>query len=440
MNEKDLSSLAVLLSSEKLTQRLETASMLRQALSPENLLPAWRDPAQAAVLRGLLSEAQSVGNPDVLTIIGESLEKVLSDKTSGEEFINLDEELLVPNFVLNAIADDDLGLNTLFRRVFMALVELTFTESITKRIGEMLDRIYDSEKVLRLFDCDAAESEENSQVYRYLRTNTHLIDSLTSATIRAFDEDPLLLVNYLVVCGIISRHESLPDLLLHKIQESLDSPVEDLFTAFVCRFCSIALFHHEGNAQRLADPWVRRAVEISDRSSDEGTLDAVFDLMGSSCTTATGWNLLMNYLTSDRLLSRLCSSSKSQRLSALRLLNALLSSPYMDPGSISPCLLNEAWKLHTTYDEEVLQAAWQVSLSTVRHRILQDQMPFIYASFLCGARSEVSPGVRELQLQVARLLANCPNLPDPMKLSLVQFSRKGLYPPGSDGVADLRKD
>ncbi|CCW70385.1 unnamed protein product [Phytomonas sp. Hart1] len=441
MDEKDLRSLAELLSSDKFPQRVETASKLRESLSPASLLSAWRDPAQAEVLQSLLSEAQSVRNLDVLEVIGESLVKLLADQTSGLAFIALDSTLRVPQFIFNVIADEDLELTTLFRSAFVALLELAVPAAIAERLGEMMDGIFEKEKVLRLFDCDAADSAENARIYSYLSAHTRLIDSVISATSGAFEVgDPLLLVNNLMVCGIIGRHRPLPRALLDNIQDSLEAPEGDLLTHFVCRFCSIVLLQHEENAQGFADLWVPRAVRIAEASSDEGTLDAAFDLMGSAATTSTGWRVLMNYLPSDRLLRLLTSLSDSLRLSALRFLHTLLRSAWMEPAGVPSSLIKEAWKLRTVYDEGVRYEVWAVALAVIRRGVLSDSMPLLYAAFLSGVHSEISAEVRELQQMAARELLNDATLPEPMKLSLVQFNRRGLYPPGSAGVANLRKD
>lgn len=440
MNAEELRALAVAASSSDLVAQRDASSTLRGLLSPSAIVAAWKEPGQRSVVEGLLREVSEVGNADVYGVVCEALRTTLADPAYGHELLSVDHDLVSTDFILSALAGGSLALAAKARPAAVTLLSVALGRPEATPIGAKMDHLFRSDVVLRLFDCDAVETEENALVYRFLSHHTALVSFIFDSTAQSFDTDPLLLANYLVASGILSRHEAVPVNVARNVQDVLEDGKDELFCTFCCRFCSITLYQHEENASSFAGLWVPAAGALLGHCGVD-TVDAVFDVLGAASTTAAGWSEVAR-LGSEVVAVRIRSLSTPARLSALQLLSTLMTSPFIDIEYCTPALLQEVWQQRTAPDVALRAALWRVVLAMLqsRNNSLRTVLATVCASFLCGRPREESTVVRDLQLRAANALIAHAELPGSTKEALAQFSRRGLYPPGSAGVAEMTKD
>lgn len=444
MDGEKLRALAVQLSSEDFSKSRDAVRELKALLSPEKMVAAWRDDEQRPVLEQLLAETEEVGNSDVYGAIGGCIERALLQDGVGPQLLAADTSLAIAAYVLHALSHSDISLAARAHPAALALMRVAGGDpAVGAQLGAIMDEKLRAEAALRLFDCDAVESVENLGVYTFLTQHTHLIAAILAATVEAFDTDPLLLANYLVVSGVIAQREPPCEQLVRRVESVLAAHSDDMYVAFVCRYCSIVLYNKEVNAAAHAANWVRASLSpaLLERCGEDA-VDAVLDLAGSAGTTASGWRAVVALLPLDWLGGRLRARSPALQLSALRFLAALLLSPYFDPAAVAlgPAL-RDAWQLRSALEEPLRVAAWTVARAVVGNPVLRDEFAAGYASVLCGgAMREDCVEVRTLQLAVAKILRTTAALSDATKDALEAVTLRGLYPPGSAGVAEMTKD
>lgn len=449
MDTEKLARLALDVSSTDLVTSRDAVRDLKATLCPTSLLAAWSSEEQRPSLERLLRAAEEVGNPDVYAVVASCLEAALSTEDVGARLLAADAARVIPQFLLGAMGGCG-GVELAYRArpAVLALMRLTVEAkeeevSGAAEVGRLIDTLLDAEKSLRLFDCDAVESEDNALVYTYLRRFSTRLTEITKETVVAFDTDPLLLANYLVVSGIIGQREAPPEALVRRVEAVLDAHDDDLYVAFVSRYCSILLFHKEDNAAAHAERWVSAALSLALLDGcGEDALDSVFDLVGSASTTCGGWKAVVAHLPADWLDARLRSRSVPSQRTVLCFLNSLLLSPYFDPRAVALLpLLRDAWQLRSSLDDTVRLATWELARAVMGNAVLREQFAASYAAFLCGAVHEENVAIRALQHKLAVILSTCGvSLPDSTKQALETFHKRGLYPPGCAGVAEMTKD
>lgn len=439
MDLNECRQLAEAVSSPDLMTSREAKRKLSQWLSPSNIQAMLSSPEQAAVLTGLLSEVRDISNEDIHGVVGNALFHTFSDSSIGARSLAADESNAMTRFLLSAFSSNDLGLASRVHPAVLALLRLVDGSDKALSLGSLLNDTLQNNKVLRLFNCDDVGCEDNSMVYHFVSKYTTLVSYITSAATASFQDDPLSLANYLVLCGIIGRKQTLPAELLTKVQDTLEYQSDELYVAFTCRFCAIMLRHSESNAVLFADAWLRDALSHVE-GYQEDTVDAIFDLVGAASSTEVGWKSIEQHLQTCTIAKCLRSTSMALRLSTLRLLTTMLSSPYSVASYFNTELLHVVWQLKKVADDDVRLACWQTVLRTVEETSLRTVMTALYASYLSGPIHEHMAAVCELQVQVASVLINSAELPEGTVEALAALQRRGIYPPGSTGVAEMRKD
>lgn len=446
MEASDLRELAINVSSDDIAVSRDATKRLQQLLTPEHVVAMLADPAGAAGLQGLLEEMEAVQNPDVFRLIGRVLEGVFTNPSDAARAVVLSPAAqFVIEFVVRSAAAADVAVAASMSAPLHRLVALARDADATAAalVGRCLDAHFHNEHVLRLFDCDAAESPTNAAMCAFLVAHTALLPFLFTATQGAFESDPLLLANYLVASGVACRTAAVPAALQERAMAALRDSDDALYFAFVCRFWGLALVRHEANGQRYAAACVAAvapaAAEASQR--DESTTEAIFDVLSAAASTAAGWTAVTSQLPCQTLQARLSSTSASLRLSTLNLMLCMLTSSHLDAASFfTKDLLLDAWQTRTCPDDDVRLALWRVVLACLPVESLCRVLGAACASFISSGAHEENVTVRSLKLQAADYLLQHATLPDSVKTRLAQVTQRGLYPAGSSGVSLMTKD
>ncbi|KAH9597542.1 hypothetical protein LSM04_002139 [Trypanosoma melophagium] len=429
--------LASALSSNDILESRDARQQLARFISPERLVEMWQQ-GQQDIAAALLEEAESVGNDDVYMVLGDGFKKLFDPAdtiSSAEEFLVLDTTHIVARFLVNGISHEDLSKAAFVRPALLALLTVV-PSTVAPSIGELLSASLKTERVLRLFDENNPESSENEILCRFLLTYTDLISFITSSTVNAFDNDPLLVANYMAISAIIARHEKIPIILLDKVEKTFLENKDEFVFCFVCRACAVALRHHERNALNLAVSWVTAAINRLMNCSPDA-YDAIYDLLGAASTTSTGWSSVKSLLEEERVIHGL--TVAALRATTLNFLSVLVRSPHVENSFFSPTLLHAAWRLRSDPDDNVREKLWEfLSDGTTRENIM-DSMESLCASFLCSPYQETNVAIRELQLSVAARLVRRNRLTGEVIERLRQFHSRGLYPPSSVGLEEMSR-
>ncbi|KAK7196749.1 hypothetical protein NESM_000614700 [Novymonas esmeraldas] len=443
MDADAIRELAIRLSSDDIAVSREATRRLQQLLTPSQIVAMLQSEAMADALRTLLGEMEAVGNVDVFRLIGQVVADTFAQPSHDAEAALLapSAQFLMEFVVRSAAAADTAVAASVLAALHRVVVVVDGSAEAAAFLGRCLDAHFHDEHVLRLFDCDAVEAAANATMCRLLQQWTSLLPFMFDATQAAFESDPLLLANYLVASGVACRTVPVPPALRQRTTEVLRANEDALYTAFVCRFWSVALLSHEANGERDAAACVAAvlpAVESSVR--DEATTEAVLDLLGSAASTQAGWAAVTAHLPRSTLQARLTSTSSSLRLATLNFLRSLLTSPHADASYFTKELLLDAWQTRTAPDDEVRLALWQTVNAALQHTSLVEVLGAVCASFLSSGAHEENVAVRSLRLRAAEHLAGLPTLPDSVKARLTQVVKRGLYPAGSTGVSLMTKD
>ncbi|EPY22951.1 hypothetical protein STCU_08008 [Strigomonas culicis] len=439
MDKDEVLKLANDVSSDDMTVAKEAKSKLSQLFEPTKLALLWADSATQEVVKNLLDAAESVENSDVYTLINEALVGAFDDTVTGEALLKEDKSSILSRFLFRSVVCTNLTLANAVRPAAVALVRLLLRLKKDEPYGALADEYLKSENTLRLFDCDDIESEENTTVYTYLKTYSQVIPFFVTSTVKAYEEDVVLLSNYLLICGIICRHELLPEAFLDRVKKALESSTLEF--EFTCQFCAIVLRKHKENAAKLASTWVPLVFRQAEAGGD-ATLVAALSVLAACASTESGWSALSGTVSPDWIRKKLGGiSSHQRRVSVLHLLSAFMSSPFVGDSYFSQDLIMSVWQLRRSPDETVRFAFWDViTLITAHENKKEDTHLVLFSTFLCSITSEDSVHVREKQLRVAEMLLQKENLPEESKESLKEYVKKGLYPKDSMDVADLPKE
>ncbi|RNF01687.1 hypothetical protein TraAM80_06810 [Trypanosoma rangeli] len=428
--------LALSLSDPNLWEAREARLELARFMEPENLFNMWLQGEQETA-ETLLREAEAVGSPEVYAALGNAFKRLFdtsAGRAAAEEFLRLDTSHIVTRFLVNGVAHEDLYRAASVRPALISVMAI-LPSDLAPRVGELFSASLQNERVLRLFDENKPESPENEIVCQFLLHYTVLISFITSTTVDAFEHDPLLVANYLMISCIISRHVVIPPELLEKIDRALTEYKNTFVFCFVCRACATALQHHEVNATRYASSWgVKAALSLS--QCDDNTRGAVYGILAATSTTAAGWSSVFPCVPINEEIIR------ALRVTALRpetlgLMDILAQSPHVPDSFFSSSLLQAAWQLHRDANDVTRENLWSfISDGLTRDNIVLS-LATLCASFLCSLPHEVSVKVRELQLRVADFLVKRGGLSQEVVQGLKQFSSRGLYPPTSVGAEAL---
>ncbi|RNF22120.1 uncharacterized protein Tco025E_03282 [Trypanosoma conorhini] len=425
--------LALSLSDPNLWESRGARLELTRFLAPENLRNVWLHGEQDTA-ETLLREAETVGSPEVYAALGDAFKRLFDAGAGGaaaEEFIRLDTSHIVTRFLVNGMAHEDLYRAASVRPALMRLMALLPPE-LAPPVGELLSAALQNERVLRLFDENSPESPENEMVCQFLLHYTVLISFITSTTTAAFEHDPLLVANYLMISCIISRHVAIPPELLEKIERAL-ADYEDVFVfCSVCRACATSLQHHELNAARYASSWgVKAARPLS--QCDDATRAAIYGVLGAASTTAAGWRSVYPCVRIEEEIVRALGVA-ALRPGALGLMDVLVQSPHVPDLFFSSSLLQTAWRLHGDTDDVTRENLWRFISDGLTRDSIVLSLASPCAAFLCSLTHEGSVTVRELQLRVATFLVRGAGLSQEVVDDLKQFASRGLYPPAAVGV------
>ncbi|KAG5506198.1 hypothetical protein GH5_05883 [Leishmania sp. Ghana 2012 LV757] len=443
MDADDIRQLAIDVSSDNIAVSRDATKRLQQLLTPQQIVAMLKDAPTTHALCALLGEMEVVGNVDVFHLIGRVLEDVLT-QPSRENIAVLfapAAQFLVEFIVRSAAAADTAIAGSMSKALYLLIAIAGDNAQAAAFLGPCLDANFHSEKVLRLFDCDAVESSENKRVCCFLEQWTSLLPFMFDATQSSFENDPLLQANYIVASGVACRTVAVPAVLRQRTMDILRANHNNLCFAYVCRFWSIVLLRHEANGQRNAAACVScvmPAVEGAER--DETATEAIFDLLGSAASTEAGWDAVTGCLPCKTLQVRLSSTSSPLRLSTLNLMSSMLASPHMNTSFFTKELLLDAWQTRTSPDDMVRLALWRVANAVLRQEGLNQILCAVCASFLSSGAHEENVAIRSLKLAATECLLRHSTLPENVKTRLSQVIERGLYPAGSSGVSLMTKD
>lgn len=428
--------LALNLLSEDVAEAQEARVEVASRMAPERLVDMWRRGEQNAMAT-LLCEAEAVGNHDIYAALGDGFGRLFDgqvNRAAAEEFLLLDTTDIVARFLVNGVSHLDISVAAGVLPALRGLLAVV-PRALAPRVGELLSAALKSERVLRLFDEDRPDSVGNKNVCEFLSLYTDLIPFITSSATDAFDNDPLLVANYLAVSGIISRHMNLPQHLAGKLERTLAEGEDDFVFSCVCRTCATALRFHEVNASRYAASWgTALAKHRGQRASH--TVDAIYDLFGAMSTTASGWGILQSCLSVEEEIMRML-GVRALRETVLDFMCQLVQSPYVMDPLFGPALLRAAWQLHKDVDDVVREKLWFFLNCALAREGIMPSLELICAPFFCSFLQESCVNIRELQLKVATRLLERTSLSQDVVESLKRFCSRGLYKPFVAEVAAM---
>lgn len=443
MNEEILLSLCERLNTDDIMDVKEARRQLKDVLSPLNIYNALQ--LEKSKLSQLFSQAQSSRSVEVNRIVCEALSALWQDESLGLCSYEEDADGLMCRYVVEAIVSDSISIAAMARRPLLDALLLNERAACSsgqdcRRISTALNDLVQGEKVLRLFDCDTIESESNALVYQCLKNNTSIVQEIIRLTVSAFDDDPLLLANFLVLCGILSRidQELLRTDLAPRIHQALLNPGDELTWTAVSQFCYCALWHCDAIAKtHFADDWIAAAAAaVCIQGVSEEIVSCGISIACAGCSTSSGWTTAIKYFSSDIICSLLRSKNNTKVLAGLNFLSCVFQSAFCTPNVLhfSESVL-EAWSFRLSLEEPIRVQLWIAVLAMSRHApfTLRDAC----VSYLSTTTVHEVASVREKQLQVAESLLCIEDLPLVSKEGIQRFIRAGLHPPGSSGVAAL---
>lgn len=433
---EQLRRLAFDLSSADVAVAREARVEWARRLAPERLVDMWRRGEQNAAAE-LLREAEAAGSETVHAALGDSFRR-LFDAAGGrglaEEFLRLDTTHIAARFLVGGVSHADICRAASVRPALLGLM-VVLPPELAPRVGELLSASLKNERVLRLFDENRPQSAENETVCKFLAEHTDLIPFIALSTVDAFEQDPLLVANYLAVSGIISRYMELPQQLSERIERALTNCDSEFVFCFACHACATTLRFHEHNALKYAASWGVAATRHLAQCGNEAR-EAIYDVLGAASTTAEGWSTLQPCVSVEEEMVRTL-DVPALRAAALDLMGELVRSPHVANSLFSPALLCAAWRLRGDVNDVVRERLWGfVNFGLARENIMLSLAPMC-ASFLCSSFQESCVNVRELQLQVSARLVEQAGLSQEVVERLTQFRARGLYPSASAAVGTM---
>ncbi|KAG5505829.1 hypothetical protein JKF63_05165 [Porcisia hertigi] len=443
MDAEDIRQLAINVSSDDIAVSRDATKRLQQFLAPQRIIDLLKDASSIHTLRVLIEEMEAVSNADLFHLIGPALVDMFT-QPSGDNKATLlapTSNFLMGFVVRSAAAPDVAVAGSMVKPLYRLIAITSDSAEAAAFLGTCLDANFRSEKVLRLFDCDAVEAAENKNMASFLEQWTSLLHFMFDATLASFETDPLLHANYLVASAVACRTVAMPFTLRQRLMDSLHAGDSALDFSFVCHFWGIVLLRHEANGQRDAAACVSTVMPfVKETEGCEEATEAIFGLLGSAASTQAGWNAVTMQLPCQTLQVRLSSASSSLRQSTLHLMLSMLTSPHMNASFFSKDLLLEAWQTRTSPDDAVRLALWQVVNAALLQEMLSEVLGPVCASFLSSGAHEEEVAIRSLKLTAAEHLLRHSTLHESVKTRLSQVVERGLYPAGSSGVSLMTKD
>lgn len=434
MNREELLEISQKLFTDDVLELKKMKSRLKEILCADNVL-AVLDSTEKESIVDLLHQIISNESTEINEIVCESMTSLLEDEIAGPRLLEVDSEFVIPSFVFTAFGSDNLSLSMGARKACIAVLRLCGERN---GISELFLAHVLNDNCLRLIDCDHLNSQLNRVAIEFILGNPSVLHFATQRTLECFSNDPLLLPNYLIFIGILSRFDCnvLSGELKEQITNSLADLDDELQWMAVSQCCYYAMLDCDQNSSTFGVDWVRAAIKIlkSTAVSEEMIVFSV-KLISSAATTPHGWEAAASHLPTLDICSLLKSRKSSTVCSALYLLQSMFQSAHFDREklpSLDDCA-HEAWKHRNSLEEDVREALW----GAIYAMNSKSSFPITNAciSFLCApSREESNKNVRKKQVLVAQSLLQLAGLPAVSSRGLEQFVKKGLYPPGSSGV------
>lgn len=438
MNRDELLEVYQQLSTDDVLELKKVKARWKEILSAENVL-ALLTSHEKGTVEDLLSQIISNESTEINGIVCASFATLLEDESVGPKLLEADVEFIITSFVFTAFGSENLTLSLAARGACLALLRLAGEQ---KKVLELFQAHVLNDNCLSLIDCDHRNSQENQVAIDFILKHPSVLQYITKKTMDCFNNDPLLLSNYLIFVGILSRSSSkvLEGDLKEKIQSSLGDLKDELQWTAVSECCYYAMLGCDENSRVFAEEWVQaalRPLKDSDKVSEEMIAFSV-KLLCSAATTQHGWEVASTYLSPSVVSSLLKSRKKSLVCSALYLLQCMFEPSYVVEEKVAflhECVY-EAWRHRHSLEEEVRESLWNAIYAI--HS--QSSLPIVNAciSFLCAPNGgDTSKSVREKQVLVAESLLEKGEVPMVSLQGLENFVKKGLYPPGSSGVSAM---
>lgn len=436
MDETTLLQITENIFSDDLIASKEAKRELKKILSPQSIIHALFS-EQRETIKKLLGDVEQNASAEVNKLVCDVLETAFKNESSGHLLLQGDKEGLLWKYLLRAFASNETAIGLGARKAVLAL--LSVLEAFpSHEIYSVVDDWFANDKVLRFVDYDNVESDENKVAIRFLIAKTSLVSFIVGATLNSFEEDPLLLGNYLVLCGVLTHADQtkMSPTLLERVSAALGNSEDSSTWISVSQFCFWAMWKSEENSHLFGKQWLSQALKvILDEESSESLLPFASQLAWAACSTSHGFREASKQLT-ESVFSSLFMTGNTERIAAsLRMLYFIHQSPFFNREAVDLTIsIREAWQFHVSTDERVRLALWDAIGAIIA--VFPD-CPLVnaYASFLGSSKSE-TVGVREKQLRVAEILTQF-SLPYELEKGLNRFVAAGLYPPGSSGVASL---
>lgn len=435
MNTDELIEISQQLSSEDVLELKEGKNRLKSILCEENILTVLTS-EQKKTVEDLLHQIISTESIDVNKIVCESISTLLNSETMGRKLLEADSEFIITSFIFAAFGSENVSLSLAAKSACITLLRLAGEKPDVSRL---LQRYILNDSCLRLIDCDHYDCEDNRIGAYFVLKNASLLNYIISQTLHCFNDDPLLLSNYLIFFGILCRYNSkiLDGELKRRICSSLEDFKNELQWSSVSQCCFYALLNCSDTSEAFAEDWVRSASKLlkDDIVSDEMISFSVRLLFAAS-TTKHGWDSTARHLSAGDVISLLNSQKNSRVCSALHLLRCMFESVHFVNERVAflqECAC-EAWKHRNSLDDGVRESLWSAFCAMNCKSSLLIRNACIL--FLCTpTHNENSKKVREKQLLAAESFLQLEGLPLISYQGLEQFIQKGIYPPGSSGVS-----
>eukprot|EP00796_Vickermania_ingenoplastis_P010107 gene10107-7074_t len=432
--ENELINLAHQLGSEDFLVAKEARQKIRALLSPEHVAKIF-SLKEKNCLSELLNTVTAAGDIEVHTVISSSLTDALNSPACGK-ILEADQDGLLANFFCRTLTCPDLSVAMTARKPLIALVGAAGPRACSTSVARVIESQLTDDSVLRLVDCDNIDSADNKVVYDFMSKETLLVERITQKTLNAFDNDILLLANYLLVCGVLARFDShiLAGKLQERIQVALEHPEDELPWTSAAECCACALWACDTVADLFSKDWIKASIAVvSCREVSEDITAFGLRVLGSACTTKAGWDTTASLLASSLLQPLLQTKSVPKTVSTLNFLSIFYGSLHFQTGrlNLDDCVM-EAWKLRSSLEETVRIALWSaLEAMATRHPFpLQNAC----AAFLSATQPGEISAVREKQVRVAEMLLLDESMTHGLQVGLKSFVRGGLHPPGSSGV------
>lgn len=434
MNTDELLEISQHLSSDDVLELKQGKNRLKDVLSEENILAVLTS-EQKKTVEVLLHQIITTESTDVNRIVCESISTLLNSETMGPKLLEADSEFIIASFIFAAFGSENESLSLAAKSACITILRLAGEKPDVSRL---LQRYILNDTCLRLIDCDHLDSEDNRIAAHFVLANATVLNYITSQTLNCFNDDPLLLSNYLIFFGILSRYNCkiLDGELKRRICSSLEEFENELQWSSVSQCCFYALLNCSDASEAFAEGWVQSASKLlKDNIVSDEMIAFSVRLLFAASTTKHGWNSAARHISASDVISLLNAKRSSRVCSALHFLRCMFESVYFVNEKVAflqECAC-EAWKHRNSLDDVVRESLWSAifAMNSKSSLLIKN----VCISFLCApSHNESSKIVREKQLLAAESFLQLEGLPLVSYQGLEQFVRKGIYPPGISGV------